>query len=387
MSQNGSVVQRGKKWAAVYRAPDPATGRTRQVWRTFATKKEAQAHLRRQVVAVEDGTHMRPSRQTLAAFVEDDWLPSLEALVAGGKLRSTTVANYRTLIRLHVLPHIGGIPLRALEAPRLNGLYAELLAAGRKDGRGGLSATSVHLVHVTISRALRDAVKWGAVARNVAAMADPPQPANAERTIWTAPQLRLFLDSIEEERLRALWWLLATTGIRRGEAAGLAWPDVDLDGEQVHIRRARVVADYRVLESAPKTEKGRRTIALDPLTVSALRRHRAAQAQERLAWGEAWAAGELVFTKPEGGGLHPETITRTFDRLVRRAGLPRISVHGVRHSYATQLRDAGVPLDVISKRLGHSSLAITGDLYVHRTDEADRAAATAGVERIVGGTR
>jgi integrase len=383
VSQGGSIVQRPSgKWAAVYRAPDPATGKPRQIWKTFGTgakgKRDAQAFLRRQLVAVEDGTHVRENRQTVQEFIEGDWLPSLDALVAGRKLRHTTATQYRTLARLHVVPRIGGVRLTALNAPRLNALYGELLTEGRRDGRGGLSPTTVHLVHVTISRALKDAVKWGKLARNVAASADPPQPKSDERKIWTGDQLRQFLHVTRGDTLHALWLLLATTGIRRGEAAGLRWDDIDLEAGELRVEHARVVVNYHVVESGPKTDKGRRTIALDPMTVAALRKHRAAQKANRLAWGQAYADSGLVFTRDDGAGLHPERITQQFGRLVKRSGLPTLTVHGIRHSYATMLRDQGVPLDVISKRLGHSSIAITADLYTHRTDESDRAAAAAG---------
>lgn len=384
MSQSGSVLKVGGKWAVMYRTNDPATGRRRQTKKGgFATKKAAEAHLRRVLVAVEDGVHVKPTRTTLAEFVEADWLPSLDALVAGGKLRATTAAQYRTLARLHVLPRIGGTRLDALDAPQLNRLYGELLANGRRDGKGGLSPTTVHLVHVTIGRCLKDAVRWGRLARNVAMNADPPQPKNEEKQVWTGAQLGAFLDFTRADRLAALWHLIATTGIRRGEAAGLEWGDVDLDAGELRIRHARVVVDYKVIDSGPKTEKGRRVIALDPRTVAALRRHRAAQAEERLAWGPAYADSGLVFTREDGAGLHPERITQGFGRLVKRSGLPRLTPHGVRHSYATALADAGVSLEVISKRLGHASVAITGDLYRHYTTESDRAAAEAGALRIV----
>jgi integrase len=388
VSQSGSIIHRPAKklpWAAVYRAADPATGKPKQIWKSFKTKKEAEAYLRRQVVQVEDGVHVRPSRETLRDYVEDAWLPSLDALVAGGKLRQTTALSYSTMARLHVLPRIGGTRLTAIDAPLLNRLYADLLREGRRDGKGGLSTTTVHLVHVTISRALKDAVKWGRLARNPAQVADPPQAKNAEKQVWSADQLHAFLDFTRTERLGALWHLLATTGIRRGEAAGLTWEDVNLEAAELTIRRARVVVDYQVVESGPKTEKGRRTIALDPGTVATLRRYRAAQAEERLSWGPAYEDTGLVFTREDGSGLHPERITQGFARLVKRSGLPTLTVHGVRHSYATALADAGVPIDVISKRLGHSGISITADLYRHRTDQSDRAAAEAGALRIVGG--
>lgn len=386
MSQSGSVFFNGTTWTVMYRTNDPATGKRVQVKKSqFKSEKKAEQYLRRQLVQVEDGVHVKPTRTTYGDYLRETWLPHLDGLVKGGNMRPATASQYSTLARCHVIPHLGGTRLDALDAPQLNALYAKLLVSGRTDGKGGLSRTTVHAVHVTISRSLKDATKWGKLVRNAATNADPPQPDNAERAIWTDEQLQTFLDGTRTDRLGALWHLLATTGVRRGEAAGLLWEDVHFDREEINVRRARVVVDYKVVESGPKTPKGNRTMALDRETVAVLRRHRTAQLEERMAWGEAYDNTGLVFTKEDGAGLHPGAITQGFARAVKRSGLPTITVHGVRHSYATRLADAGVSLEVISKRLGHASVSITGDLYRHRTDQSDRAAAEAGALRIVGG--
>ena len=395
MSQSGTVRQRPGRtgYYAVYRAPDPAKGGTRQVWKRFDTETEAKRFLRRAVVAVEDGTHVAPHKLTLEEFVngrsgEPGWLDHLDTLVTRGKLRPATVAQYRGLMTLHVLPRLGKVKLAELTVPKLDRLYADLLISGKaprkKGGQAtGLSGTSVHLIHVTISKALSDAVRRDLLVKNVAkSVTEAPQVASPEKTIWTPVELDQFLEAVRSDRLYGLWHMLATTGVRRGEAAGLRWEDVDLEIGELNIRRARVVVGYRVLDSKPKTEKGSRLIALDPATVTALRSHRARQAEERLLWGPAYNDSGLVFTTEIGVGIHPERITRGFARLVKKAGLPAITVHGVRHSYATKLADAGVSLEVISKRLGHSSVAITGDLYRHRTDASDRAAAQAGAANV-----
>jgi len=371
----GSIVKRGKGYSIVYRALDPSTGRAKQTWKGgFATKREAEAALKEIVSQVDAGTYARPTKQTLAQYLTGDWLPSLDAAVKGGSLKASTAAFYRGLVNTYVIPRIGGVLLTRLDAPMLNKLYGELLANGKRNGTG-LSTTSVHGCHVAVSRALGDAMRWGKLSRNVAAMADPPQPAKKEKDVWSAEQLRAFAASVAEDRLSALWLLAMTTGMRRGEMCGLRWVDLDLDTSKLSVMVAKVVVDYAVLDETPKSKSSARIIGLDPATVQALKAHRRRQLEERMAWGSAWTDTGLVFVREDGLGYHPERVTRKFQAAAGRAGLPVIPLHGIRHSYATAGLEAGVPLKVMSERLGHSSISITGDLYSHVREQVDQDAA------------
>jgi integrase len=202
-------------------------------------------------------------------------------------------------------------------------------------------------------------------------------------------ELRAFLDQVRSDRLFAAWLLIVTTGMRRGELAGLRWIDVDLDAGRVSPRRPRVVVNYQVVVSEPKTAKGRRSLALDPATVAALRRHRTQQAQERLAAGSFWQDSGLVFAWPDGSPIHPQRFSSWFEQHARVAGLPRIRLHDVRHSYATAALAAGIPAKVVSERLGHANIAITMDTYSHVLPGLDAVAAGTVAQLILGdsGTR
>ena len=174
-------------------------------------------------------------------------------------------------------------------------------------------------------------------------------------------------------------------GHARGEVLGLRWSDLDLEGARLSIRQTLVVIGYALEFSTPKTDKSRRSISLDPATVAALRGHRVRQAQERLAWGPAWIDAGLVFSRDDGTPIHPQQLSKAFERLGKAAGLPEIRLHDLRHSYATAALALGIPTKIVSERLGHSSIAITSDTYQHVLPEMDEHAAAQVARTILGG--
>lgn len=375
----GSVIKRGSTYSIVLdlgRGPD---GKRQRKWHSgYRTRKDAERARIELLARLDQGCYVEPSRLTFATFLRDQWLPGL-----AGRVRPTTVHGYTTNLERYVLPRVGQVTLQRLTPAQLNTLYAALLAGGGKDGRP-LSARTVQAIHMTVRKALRDAARWGLVARNVAELADPPSPTRADMRTWTAEELRRFLTHVEGERLAALWMLAASTGMRRGEVLGLRWVDVDLELARVAVRQTLVLAGRQVVTSEPKTSRGRRSIALDPRTVAALRSWRAAQLEERLAWGAAWTDSGLVFTREDGTPMHPEWLSDAFDWRVRTAGLPRIRFHDLRHTHASLGLAAGVPVKVMSERLGHSTSSFTADAYQHVTPALEEHAAST-VARLVFG--
>jgi integrase len=190
---------------------------------------------------------------------------------------------------------------------------------------------------------------------------------------------------VREDDLYAFWLLVTTTGMRRGELAGLRWADVDLEAGRLSVRQPRVVVANMPQASEPKTARGRRSLALDPVTVAALRRHRARQLEHKLAVGARYQDSGLVFTWLDGSPIHPLRFSRWFEQHARRAGLPRIRLHDLRHSYASAALAAGVPAKVISERLGHATIAVTMDIYSHVLPGLDREAADTVARLILGG--
>ena len=203
-----------------------------------------------------------------------------------------------------------------------------------------MAPKTVQNVHAILHRALKDAMRWGYAARNVADAVDPPRPASRTAGL-DAEQLRAFLSYVRDDRLYAAWLLVATTGLRRAELAGLRWLDVDLAAGRVSPRRPRVVVDYTVVESDAKTPKGRRSLALDPATLAALRAHQARQAEED-DHRQRLPGLRTCLHHARRSPIHPQRISAWFLQHTHAAGLPRIRLHDVRHSYATAALAAGI---------------------------------------------
>jgi len=372
-------------WWFVADLPPAGDGRRRQAKRRgFRTKGEAQAALDELRVSGRRGTYVAPARQTFGDFLASDWLPAIRATV-----EPSTLESYTRNVVLHVIPRIGGVGLQQLDAGVLNRLYADLLHHGRLDGKsGGLSPRTVRYIHTIIGRALREAVAWDRVARNVAQAAQPPtgsQATTPEMRTWDGPTVARFLDLVHDDRHYPAWLFLATTGCRRGEALGLRWADVDLETGKVVLRQT-VTAIAHDLRVANRTKSGKpRPIEIDRATTAALRSVRARQAQERLLVGADYVDGGLVFARPDGRPQHPEHFSMAFDRRVARYRLPRIRLHDLRHSWATLALSAGVDVKIVSARLGHASAKITWDIYQHVTPTMQADAAET-VARLIFGT-
>jgi len=221
-------------------------------------------------------------------------------------------------------------------------------------------------IHTIVHKALADAIDAGIIGANVAERAKPPRPnrSNAQKIeCWEPPELAAFLESVKGTRLEAAWRLAAMTGMRRGEVLGLRWRDVDLDTSRIAVRNAIVSVAYEVLESSPKSHQAR-VIDLDPETTALLQRYREQQQREREELGVDYDL-DLVSCTEDGDPIHPQSFSQAFATAIERAGLRRIRLHDLRHTHATIAVKAGVPVKVISERLGHESPAFTLKQYAH----------------------
>lgn len=366
-----------------------ADGSRKQVLRRgFLTRKDAAAALREEIRKAETGAWVEPSKQRLDTYL-DEW-------IAGQRLSPATLASYRKNIRLHIAPHLGTTPVARLTGPALNAWMRKLEVSGRADGQGGLSARTVRYVFTILRSALGDAVREGRLALNPTDRATPPSASEArppEMQAWTAAELARFLGwaDARDRDLAMGWRLLAATGMRRGEALALRWRDVDLDAGRVQVRRSVGVVKTKgggeqLVEGPTKTGQSR-VVDLDAGTVAALRAYRATRGGLALDLVRDTA---LVLGELGGTHRHPERFSRRFVGQVAQARktlgadlLPVIRLHDLRHTHATLLLADGVPVKVVSERLGHANATITLTVYQHvhpgmGRQAADRFAALLG---------
>lgn len=374
----GHVFRSGTGWGYVVDVGVRGGRRRQQRRRGFKSKRDAQDALGEVLSAVRTGAYVPPSSATVESFLLR-WQAASRA-----RVKPSTAASYEQMLRSHVVPRIGEVQLQSLSAAHLNELYAALLADGRCDGKGGLSASTVQYIHRILSKAFGDAVRWNLTTRNAADLADAPRADHKEMQIWTPEQVRTFLDSVKGERLFAAWLLAVTQGMRRGEVLGLRWADVDLDAGRISIQQSLVSIGYQLQFSTPKSKRSVRTIGLDASGVAALKTHRARQVEERLACGAAYSDNDLVFAREDGSPFHPERLSQLFERHVKSLGLPRIRLHDLRHTHVSIALASGVPPKVVSEWVGHASVAFTLDRYGHVMPGQQEQAAVQVAEAIFG---
>ena len=342
---------------------DPATGNRRQRVYTYPDLKTAERERARLTGQLVTGTFT----DRTAATVND----ALDAYLASAlfEREAATKVSYAGAL-LPVRDRLGRRKLQSLTRADVEALRDWLLASGRR--RGGTPGTplgprSVALTLGRLKAALAMACADGWLARNPAEHVRPPRQHKRAAATWSEPDVRAFLELASADRLHACW-LLTAYGMRRGEVAGLRWDAVDLDAGTVRIGLARVLVYGKVIVKPPKSERGFRTLPLDPGLAAALRALRKRQAAERLAAGPAYEASGYVAVDELGAPVHPEWLTDEFHRLAARAGLPRIRLHDARHTVNSLMAAAGIPDHIRAAWCGHT-VAVNVSTYTHARPE------------------
>jgi len=398
----GHIRKRGKNsWALVISlGRDPQTRKPRQQWSSHRTRREAEGHLAQIVSAMQGGAWTPPTKMLLGDFF-DQWLRDY----AAGTVGPVTLRNYRDILRVHLTPAIGRVPLSMLSAQTIQGYMSRKLA-------DGLSPSSVQTHYRLLHEVLGHAVRWGLLVRNPAAMADPPRRRRYEPTIWDEEQVRMFLaEARRSSRYYPLFLTAVLTGMRAGELAGLRWQDVDFGLGVASVRQTlyrlegnkKAGVAPQVLFKAPKTAASRRAIALPPAVIEVLRAAQEDQRENRRLLGTEYQAHDLVFCQADGKPLHMHNVVRRDfrraiglrtlrERLKKQGvaeealpkGLPVIRFHDLRHLHASYLARAGVPPKVAQERLGHATPGFTMQVYTHVLAGQQEAAAQAVEERLLG---
>ncbi len=277
-----------------------------------------------------------------------------------GTVRISTFERHEQIIRAHLAPAFGRVKLKAVTPAHVRSLHREKLDSG-------LAPATVRKIHSTLHKALSQAVADGLIPRN-AADVKAPRPAPDEMRPLSEAEARTFLDAAREagDRFEALYVLAITTGLRRGELLGLRWDDADLDRGTLRVGRALVREGGRYVVGETKTRRGRRQVNLTPRTVAALKAHRKRQLEQRVRLAGLYEDHGLIFSSENGTPLNPENLVkRSFKPLLKRAGLPEIRFHDLRHTCATLLLGRGVHPKIVQELLGHATIAMTLDTYSH----------------------
>ncbi len=302
-------------------------------------------------------------RQTLGQYLER-WLEDS----AKPTIRAKTYASYAQLVRLYLLPELGCVQLTRLTPRDVQAFLNRRLEAG-------LSARTVQYTHAVLRRALNQALKWGLVQRNVAALVDAPRVRRPEAKYLAPEQALTFIDSVRGDRLEAAYVVAILLGLRPGETLGLRWTAIDLEAVtlSVQVGLQRVEGKLELVET--KTLRSRRTVPLPALVSAALHAHRVRQLEERLAAGDLWQDTGLVFTNVQGKPLAEEWVSKCFHKALTRAGLPSVRLYDLRHTCASLLLVLGVPMRVVMEILGHSQISMTANTYTHVIPQLERDAA------------
>ena len=359
-NNEGSIWQRADgRWAAGVTLENGTRKSYYGKSREEVAKKLASA-----LKAHQDGLPLAPEKQTVAAFLPE-WLES-----AKPGLKPRTIDDYDTVVRLHLVPTLGKVRLVRLTPQHVQALMASKL-------KDGLSPRRVQIIQVVLHRALRQAEQWGLVSRNVASLVDRPKVHRHEIEPLTPEDARKLLDSLKGDRLEALYSVALAVGLRRGEALGLRWKDIDLEAKHPSLRVTQALQRYggSLHLDEPKTERSRRTIVLPQVVVNALRRHMVRQLEERLKLGPAWNDAGLVFTTMIGTPLEPRNVLRHFKAALVTAEIEEKRFHDLRHTSASLLLAQGVAPRVVMEILGHGSIGITMDIYSHVMPALERDAA------------
>lgn len=369
----GSISRRKDGlWEARFTFEDPVTGAQKRASSYGKTQAEARRKMREKRERVEAGQPVRDSAETIEAFAQR-WAASTLAV---SPRKESTKETYRALLRSYLYgSRLGGVTFERIKATDVEAWLSELTTKAGVP----VSAATRRQVYTVLRAVLDTALRDGLVARNVAATVDRPRVQRPEERFLTPEETTQLLDSARtaSPRYAPILELLVRTGLRRGEALALQWRDIDLDAGTLRVRGtlARVGGTLSITE--PKTEKSRRVISIGPRAVELLRKRRSEQGADRAANADLWQESGLVFTTPTGTPVEPRNVLRAVGVAAKRAGLDDVKVHTLRHSAASMMLGRGESLKAVSEHLGHSSIAITGDVYGALAPDVKRSAAMA----------
>jgi integrase len=365
----GGIIKRGSIYYYVVRERDPQTGKTKPHWIKGDRSRKITEEMRDAARhAVNRGTYVAARDLTVGNHL-DNWIEAHEV-----ELKPSTAASYRAKINSYLKPTIGHERLQSLSPSRLSVVFRDMHQHGGAAGKP-VSPRTVEFARAVLRRALNDAVVDRLIEVNpVIGSKAPKKDGKPKHTTWTGEQSQMFLEATAGTRLAPLWQLALATGMRRGELMALTWSCVDLDAGIVSVELSTAQLGNQLVTTTPKNHE-RRKVQLDARTTAALRARRKVQAEERLAWGAAYEDSDgVLFTQENGQRLSPNAVSKAFLRAQAGLGLPRMSLHGTRHTHITILLRDRVPVHIVAKRVGHKDPSITLAVYADVIPDDDTSA-------------
>ncbi len=347
-NQEGSIYKRkGGLWCVQVSLDN------HRLTKYFKTRREAREWLTETLDQIQTGQSIESGRISLADFLEK-WLD-----LARPSLCHKTWAQYHQICRDHILPSLGKVRIRDLRPDQIQGLYNSKIECN-------VSTNTVRILHAVLHRSLEQAVRWGMIDRNPANAVIRPKPCRKEIQTLNSHQARQFLIAAQGSRYEALYYLAITTGLRAGELLGLKWDDLDWIKGYLHVQRqVQRLAGNGLALLEPKSAAGRRVVVLGQTMITVLDEHFKKQDCLRAFTGERWQDHGMIFTSQTGTCLDHRNVYREFKEILRKAGLPDIRFHDLRHTAATLMLRDGIHPKIVQERLGHAQIYITMDTYSH----------------------
>jgi len=351
----GSIYQRAsdKRWLGAVTVGVDANGRPKRKIVSAKSRAEAVQKMRKLQRQLDDGLPAPDTSMTVTHLV-DRWLDDVNR----HQVSASTTNNYRAMAEHHIKPAIGKKKVANLTTADVDRFLS-------KKTDDGLSVSTVRRIRNVLSQALDQGIRWDLVIRNVAKLSRSPRGVRPEGRSLSPEQARQLLNALRGHHNEALYALMLSTGLRRGEALGLQWQDFDEDSGVLLVRRTLTREDGALITRDTKTLKSRRAVNLPSTLLKQLKSHRAEQNAERLRLGRAWANSGHIFTTSVGTPIDPRNMYREFRNLCRVAGIGDWHPHELRHSAASLMLAQGVKIQVVSEVLGHSSIRMTSDVYGH----------------------
>lgn len=350
----GHIAKKGDKYYVVVYLGIGADGKRKYKWHSgYAKKKDAEKAMPTILHQMNTGAYVETTEEKLSDYMQR-WLEYKSQHVL-----ATSMRTYEAIVRRYVTPSLGRLKLVDLKPYHLSKFYGELQKT--------LSARYVAQIHSVMHDALDRALKWEIVARNVADVVDAPSPKKMKFTVWSREQANRFIThpTVMRHRFYVVFLLALTTGMRQSEITGLRWRNIDLENGIIHVVEQQVYNKGTTDWGPVKSESGVRDIAIPEQVVTALRKHKARQNQDRLMMQKAWIDRDLVVTRINGNWVSAAFLRMHWKHLVEIADVPYIRFHDLRHTHASMLLEMGEELKVIQEQLGHATIGITADTYAH----------------------